>query len=165
MSEETVPQMRERIEALEKETADAKKAAADSQSRARLFEARDAFRSKGLKSEYAELFLGAHDGDITADAVEGFVSKYGFQPESAPTPPADESSNTATNVLGSSALSALARAGSAPGSGGQQTPGDEAITREDWNELNKKDPAAARAVLAKGGVQIRKDNIYAQKSS
>ncbi len=165
MSEETVPQMRERIEALEKQAKDATTAAQAAESRARLFEARDAFRTKGLKPEYAELFLGAHQGDITPDAVDGFVDKFGFQPESTP-PPADDSAKGAeTNPPASSTLSAFSRAGSSVGEGGQQTPGTTTMTREDWNELNKKDRGAARAVLARGGVQIRKDNIYAQKTT
>lgn len=164
MSEETVPQMRERIEALEKqvkEEADAKSAA---ESKARLYEARDAFRGKGLKAEYAELFISNHSGDVTEEAVNGFVEKFGFKPETAPTPPAEEGS-TVKNVTGSTALSNMSGAGSRPGDGGQQTPGEEAMTRQDWNELNKKDRVAARAVLARGGVQIRKDNIYARETN
>lgn len=163
MSEETVPQMRERIEALEKQAKQADEARQAAESKARLFEARDAFRTKGLKPEYAELFISQHSGEVTDEAVDGFVDRYKFQPEN-PTPPADGETKTEKSVPGSTALSALSGAGSRPGDGGQQTPSEQAMTRQEWNELNKKDRVAARAVLARGGVQIRKDNIYAQNT-
>lgn len=165
MSEETVPQMRERIEALEKQVKDEADARSAAESKARLYEARDAFRGKGLKAEYAELFISQHSGDVTEEAVNGFVDKFGFKPESTPPPAAEEGSETVKNVTGSTALSNMSGAGSRPGDGGQQTPGEEAMTRQDWNELNKKDRVAARAVLARGGVQIRKDNIYARETN
>ena len=165
MSEETIPQMRERIETLEAEKKASVKAQVAAEGKARLFEARDAFREAGYKPDFAELFVGAHQGDITKEAVSEFSTKYGFSAEGSPPPVPEEPAGTVPDTSpGSTALAQVSRAGSRPGDGGAAPAGTQTMTRDAWNELNKENPAAARVALQEGRVEIRKDNFYARNA-
>lgn len=158
MSEETIPQMRERIEALEKQTKEATQAREAAEARARLFEARDAFREKGLNPKHADLFVSNHTGDITADAVGAFATEYGLAPVTQPT--TETATGEGQDPSSDAALAALSRAGSGAGEGGAAAAGDGPMPREEWEALNARDPNAARALLRQGKVQIRGDNPW-----
>lgn len=163
MSEETIPEMRERIKVLEKEAKEAKEASAASEAKARLFEAKDAFRTAGYKPEQAALYVAANpDGEITTEAVATFADSYGLAPvEQSKGEPAPESGDKSNPPSGSE-LTPMGRAGSRPGDGGAAPASTEQMTHPEWMELNRKDPAAAREALVKGRVEISQDNFYAR---
>ena len=165
MSEETIPQMRERIEALSKQVKDAEKASREAQDKARLYEARDVFREAGYNPKHADLFVKSHDGDITAEAVGGFAGEYGLAPATASTSEesSPEQSETGKDEDPGKDLSPFNRAGSGAGEGGAATANDNLMTRDEWEDLNRRDPNAARAALQRGRVQIRKDNPWVSR--
>lgn len=168
MSEETIPQMRERIESLEKNAKASEKALAAAEAKARLFEARDAFREAGYKPDYAELFVKGYEGDITKEAAVEFAGKYGFAASGGTeaegkTAEGATTEGTSQETQSKGNLAALSRAGSRAGEGGAAPVGNEPMTRDAYNELYKTDPAAARKAVQEGRVQIRKDNPYAQR--
>jgi hypothetical protein len=163
--------MRERIETLTKERDTARKSEQDAQSQLRTLQAKDAFRVAGYKPESAELFVASHQGDITPDAVTAFAGKYGLPAietvpaaESQPAEGAPESGKTQDPSTGSN-LASMGRAGSGAGAGGQQAASEQPMPRDEWEKLAKDDPAAARAKVRAGQVQIRTDNPYATKAS
>lgn len=162
MAEETIPQMRERIDALEKKLATEQKAREKAEADVRLFSAKEVFRSAKLPEVQAELFVKTHEGDITPESVKEFATKFGV----APTEPVQKeatSEGTTTPATGTK-LADMSRAGTGAGEGGAATAGDRPMSRQDWNALNQRDPAAALAVLRQGGVALRTDNVLAVRT-
>lgn len=168
MSEEGIPQMRERINELEKQLKAAQDEAAKANSRARLFEAKDVFREQGYNPIHAELFVqGQPEGDITPESVDAFAQKYGL----APTGEGEGSQSSGTEGEDSeredsappsdTGLSSFGRAGSGSGDGGSAPATTEKLTHEEWKELHQKDPARARKAVADGRVEFKEGNFYA----
>ena len=165
MSEETIPQMRERIDQLTKENKDLAKALPDLQKENRVLKARDIFGEKGFPKTSGELFAAQYpDGEITDDQVTAFVDRYGIGQTDAPDPvddpPKDEGGSDPDPATGSADLANLSRGGSRAGDGGAGGSDTETLTRAEWQELYARDPAQAKAVARQGRVQITKDNTF-----
>lgn len=164
MSEETIPQMRE---ALDNATKTIKKLEEDLTKQAgenRRLQAREAFRTAGFKPEHGDLFASANaEAEISVETALQFANEYNLQPVEVSggeqTPPQGEDAGAPT---GSENLNSMSRAGSRAGEGGQQSTGNKTMTRQEWEQLNVRDPNAARQALAEGRVLIRADNPYAQ---
>lgn len=155
MAEETIPQMRDRIEEQNKELSSLRR-------ENRTLKASELFRDKGYSPSHAELFTSSHEGDITAEAVEEFVQKFDLAPQSAPeTPPSDtQSEEEAPAPDPGEGLSDFSGGGSRGGSGGAATPGTKTMTKEAWKDLQKSDPAAAKLALLQGRVELNPNNPY-----
>jgi len=160
MAEETIPQMRERIETLEKQLKSATSDQEGLRSENRLLKARDVFREQGYDPVHGELFANSTDGDITAEAVDEFAGKYGLV---TTTPDDDGSANNEASVEDDAGdMASMSRAGSGAGSGGAAGPTGNTMTRQEYMELAKSNPAAAKEAVAAGRVQLRADNPWAR---
>lgn len=161
MSEETIPQMREQINALEKQLKELSKANSDFATENRVLAARDVFRQQGYSAEGGELFAAQNpDGEITAEAVDAFVQKYGLAQAKGGEAPSTEEETAPAADPGTAELAALSRSGSRAGEGGASGSSLEPMTRQQWQELHARDPQAAKVAVASGRVQISKDNVY-----
>lgn len=162
MSEETIPQMREQINALEKQVKDLSKANSDFATENRVLSARDVFRTQGYSAEGGELFAAQNpEGEITAESVDAFVQKYGLASAGADdAAPETEEEAAPEAAAGSPDLATMSRSGSRAGEGGASGSSTEPMTRQEWQELMASDPAAGKAAVASGRVQISKDNPY-----
>jgi len=166
MSEETIPQMREQIDALTKQLKEANNSGSKLAKENRVLKARDIFREQKLDPKKADLFVGQHEGDVTEEAVVAFAQEYGFEvvaPEGAGEgsegePSGEESGSEA--APGSEELGKLARGGSRAGDGGAGGAAVETLTRQEWQALMKRDPAAGKEAVRRGRVQISKDNVF-----
>lgn len=156
-NEETIPQMRERID---QQNEQLKQLGAEN----RRLIARETFREAGLKPDHGDLFA-AQDAksEITVDTVKAFASQFGLIEETPATdaevettPAAAEQGDPADEVL-----SQMSSGGSGAGEGGAAST-KQRMTRDEWTELSKTDPSAARQALLQGQVQLRKDNFYVQ---
>jgi len=167
VSEETIPQMRETIDSLTKQLKDANKTNGVLATENRVLKARDVFGSQGYDPAGGELFAAQNpDGDITEEAVTAFVDKYGVGKKA----PADTSETEvdegkagesgSEGAPGSAELGTLSRGGSRAGEGGAGGSTGEPMTRAEWQALHNTDPAAARAAVRQGRVQVSKDNFY-----
>lgn len=166
MTEETIPQMRDTIERLQK---DLKSTASEKDKLAtenRQLTARELAREAQLDPKYGELFAKTAEGDLTVDGITEFAQEFGLP--AAETEGSDaggdgysgEAEGSEASTPGSADLSKMARGGSSAGEGaGSAT--EETMTRAEWTELSRTDPAAAQAALAKGQVQISRNNPYA----
>jgi hypothetical protein len=171
VSEETIPQMRERIQELEKQVNGLKGANSELSTTNQTLKAREVFRDQGYDPNQAALFVSQNpEGDVTPESVNEFASKFNLQPlpKEAETPKAESSEEpSTTSVEDTSAassqagLAAMSGGGSGPGTGGQQTPGTSFLTREQYNQLAQENPAAARQAVSEGRVQLRRDNPLA----
>lgn len=163
MSDETIPQMRERIDALQKEKGKLQEDLVSTRLEVKTLQARDLFRESGYRREHADLFVKTNPEveEITEDAVAAFVKDYGLSPvqqEESTTKQDEEGGGTPDDVD----LATLARGGSRAGAGGQQqATDDQTMTREEWRSLHKSDPVAARQAYAQGRVALREDNPFA----
>lgn len=160
MSEETIPQMRERIETLTKENKQLAKNLDDVTKDLRVRNAKDAFSAAGLNPKHAELFAEKYEGDPTAEAVAEFAEAWDLQP-AAPVvtdTPDEEGGSEPEPAPGSADLAQLSRSGSRSGDGGIDGAGDQAMTRDQWKDLYQRDPAAAQAAIRQGRVQVSRDN-------
>lgn len=157
MSDDAIPQMREQIESLEKQLKAALKGEAEAQSTARRMTAREVARETGLDPSHGELFASSNpEAEISVDALKGFAEQFKLAPSGtqAPAAEADESSEVEES------LADFPGGGSRPGAGGQPSAGTEKMTRDEWNDLNRRDPQAARVALEQGRVQLRADNPW-----
>jgi len=152
-NEDTIPQMRERID---QQNEQLRKLEADN----RKLIARETFREAGLKPEHGDLFA-AQDAksDITVDTVKAFATQFGLVEEEAPVE--DTPAPAETGASADEALTQMSSGGSGAGEGGAAST-KQRMTRDEWTELSKTDPAAARQALLEGQVQLRKDNFYVQ---
>ena len=165
MGTETIPQMRERIEAQNKELKTLRARSTELEAETRRLQARDAFRDAGYHPKHGDLYAAQHpEGDISPDGIAGFAQEYNLAPVTPPPAPAPAPGEAGTSAPAETALASMARGGSRPGEGGQPPAGqaDRSMTRDAWLELMKSDPAAARKAVQDGRVQIRKDNPFAK---
>lgn len=164
MSEETIPQMRERIDGLQGEVKTANERAEAAEKKARLFEARDAFREQGYNPKHAELFVAQNaSGDITAEQVTGFADEFGLSPVSVNSESSGaEESGSEETAASTDALAGMGRAASPPGTGGQENAGTERLSHQEWQELNEKNPSSAKEALRQGRVDTLPGNYYEQ---
>lgn len=161
MSDETIPQMRETIESLQKQLKAEQKALAETQARARKAEARELARSVELDPAHGELFAASNpDADLTEDAFRAFADQFKLAPAAAPST-SDEGEEDESSVA-DEGLAGFTGGGSRPGAGGQPSARTEKMTRDEWNDLNRRDPQAARVALHEGRVQLREDNPWLQ---
>ena len=167
MSEETVPQMRERIDQLEKQNRELGKLVPGLQTENRVLKARDVFGAEGFAPEGGELYAAQNpEGEITSESVAEFATKYNFGKAGAPVEPVADAETEAEEksapkaAPGAAELGALSRGGSRAGEGGAGASSTEPMTRAEWQSLYARDPAAAKAVVASGRVQISKDNVF-----
>lgn len=164
MSEETIPQMRERIEALEKQTKTAEQRATEAESKVRVFEAREVARDQGFSPKTGELFAKVNEGEITPEALNTFATENGLQPVKETTTESEGTSEEAddsgeTDTTGN--LGAMSGGSSASGSGGQQAAGSKTMTKAEFHSLSQSDPVAARQAALEGRVELRADNPLA----
>jgi hypothetical protein len=166
MSEETIPQMRDQIDTLNKAnkdlTADVDRLTGEN----RGFAARDAFRNEGYAANHGDLYAAANpEGDITADGVNEFAGQFNLPKlELEVSTEGDEGSTeegdqSLDGGAGSTDLADMARGGSRPGeSAGGASP--ESMTRAEWQVLMQSDPAAGQEAVRQGKVQISRDNPW-----
>lgn len=166
MSEDTnVAQMRETIERLSKDKAGLKSENESQAKRLREFEAKDVFREAGYNPNHGKLFAALHpEGEITADAVVSFADEQGLPALSTQEDSGDGQDSASQDDAGSQQLSAMAGSGSRAGDGGSGGAQVETLTRQQYKELHAVDPAAARAAVASGRVEISRDNVFGQNA-
>lgn len=167
MSEETIPQMRETIERLSKDKSGLAKQVEDQAKALRNYEAADAFRAAGYNPNHGKLFAALHpDGEITAEAVTAFADEQGLAPVQASTQESEAGGGDDTSQAsdGMEAAAALAGGGSRAGDGGAGGSNVQTLTRAQWQDLHASDPAAARAAVASGRVDISRDNVYVRQA-
>lgn len=167
MSEETIPQMREQIEAMAKDLAKQKDESAALTKANRLLLARDVARDQGYAPSRGELFAAANpDAEITAEALDAFVVANDL---GSAKPVEGESSDGSSDggdpatdpQTGSADLADMARGGSRPGdSAGGAT--KEKMTRQEWQELHANDPVKAREAVRLGQVEISSGNPFGE---
>lgn len=160
MADETIPQMRERIDKQNTEISDLR-------SQLRTFEAREAFRDAGLKPEFGDLFAAQADDKtaINTETASAFAEQYGLgasivqeEAEVEEAPQTEEESGAPAG----SELASMSSGGTSAGDGGAAT-GGPTMTRQEWIALQQTDPAAAQSALMRGQVQLREDNFYVQR--
>lgn len=157
MADETVPQMRDRIEKQNTEIRELR------QSNRQLM-ARETFRDAGLKPEYGDLFAAQADDktEINTDTAKAFAEQYGLSPAVVEEAAQEVEQQEETGASDDAVLAGMSSGGTTAGEGGAATTGPS-MTRQDWIELQKSDPAAAQQALMQGRVQLREDNFYVQR--
>lgn len=169
-TEETIPQMRERIDQLKSEKQALEASLADKSSELRLFMSRDAFREAGYAASHGELFAAQNpEGEIKPEAVREFAQKYGLNPVQQGSAPAVE--ETSGDDAGEQepqettdpgqALGTFPSGGSRPGADSAAGAGTRKMTKDELRELQKSNPAAARQALVEGRVQFSGPNPFA----
>lgn len=152
--EETIPQMRDSIEALKKEgkAKDAEIARLGKDLRVR--DAREAFRTAGYNPKHGDLFASSNpEGDITPEGVAKFADEWDLQPASV-VDGSDEGGSTSDEDDDTSGFTGMSRSGTRTGEGGGGSSTDKVLTRQEWMELNATDPVAASQALSQGRVLI-----------
>ncbi len=165
MTEETIPQMRETIDRLQKDLRAQAAKQEELVATNRSLTAREVARQANFDPKVGELYAKTSDGDLTAEGLTAFATELGLPQlvaeaaEAAAESPA-EVEESAPETVGGADLATMSRGGSSqsPGAGSAT---EEAMTRAEWTELSRTDPVAAREALAKGRVQISRDNPYA----
>lgn len=166
MSEETIPQMRDRIARLEKSEKDLKSQNEGLSKENTQLKARDQFREAGYPASYGDLFAGQAEPDteITPEAVQDFVKAFNLnvdgsasEDDSGTTDEGGSNDDAGTDTEG---LDVMARSGSRSGDGGSGSPEAKVLTRAEYLDLARNDPAAAKAAVANGRVQVSTDNPY-----
>lgn len=162
MSEENIPQMREAIERLSKDKSGLETEVSDLTGQLRVRDAQDAFRTEGFNPANGKLYAAVHpEGDITAEAVVAFADEQGLpllESNQEPTEDGEKSASKATDE--SDKLAGMAGSGSGAGDGGAGGAGVEVLSRQEWQVLYASDPAAAKAAITSGRVDISKDNPH-----
>lgn len=165
-NEETVPQMRDRIEQLNAEKATALRQAQEAEATVRKLSARDAFREAGYSAAHGELFAAQNpEGEITPEAVTEFASNYNLQlvsgsaEASTTSTDSEEGTSEEANDPGQG-LANFSGGGSRASTGTAAGAGAGKMTKEEWHKLNRDNPAAARDALLKGKVEMSAQNFY-----
>jgi hypothetical protein len=160
-AEETIPQLRERIDQQNKQIAGLRKQNGELLTVA----AKAAFESAGYNPLHGELFVSKQGDEPvvpTLDAVEAFAEQWqlGKQTPAETSKAADESEPSEGEeqtvdqaAPGSADLDRLSRSGSSSGAGAGGA-GSEKMTREEWIQLSRTDKAAAENALRQGKVQL-----------
>lgn len=162
MSEdETIPQMRETIERMQKATAADAKTITDQAGQLRVRDAREAFRGQGLNPRHGDLFASQEpDSEINAETVTAFAEAWNLAADEKVESGSDEGEETSEATDGSEGLSSMSGGGSQ--SDGSIPSGDEIelMPRQEWIQLSVTDPARAKQIAASGRVAISADNPY-----
>lgn len=164
MTEETIPQMRETIERLQKDLKAAQAKQAELETTNRSLSAREVAREANFDPKVGELYAKTADGDLTAEGLTAFATDLGLPSALAPAVESSEApvevEGSAPEAPGGAELAEMSRGGSSnsPGAGSAT---EETMTRAEWTELSRTDPVAARDALAKGKVRISRNNPYA----
>lgn len=163
-AEETIPQLRERIDQQNKHIAGLRKQNGDLFSVA----ASAAFESAGYNPKHAQLFVSRAGDDVvipTTEAVEAFAVEWDLgkvSPEATsegtggPASVEEEEQTAPQEAPGSTNLEQLSRSGSSAGAGAGGA-GSEKMTRAEWIQLSQQDKAAAENALRQGKVQLSGD--------
>lgn len=161
MSEETIPQMRDRIDALEVTVKERDTTIVGLESTNHKFAARDAFRDEGFAANHGDLYAAANpDGDITKESVLEFADQFNLgkaeseaAAEGAEGDPEEAGDGTDAKAPGSPDLGKLERGGSSSsdGSGGAAL---EKMTIPEWQALMLSDPVAGKEAQRQGRVAV-----------
>lgn len=165
MSEEmTNSELRDAWSRVKKDNAGLQKNVEDLTQKIRVSEAQEAFRDAGYTPANGVLYATVNpEGEITADAVKAFATEQGLTlVADLPSDDADSGDTTSDVKDGSTALAGLAGSGSRAGEGGAGGASTEVMTRQAWQQLHAVDPAAAKAAITSGRVEISRDNVYAK---
>lgn len=172
-SDEAIQNMKEQIERLEKAIEDAQAtnaelANANTQlsTENKTLQAKGLFRDLKYSTKQAELFVQTlgEDGEITEEAVREFAEAYDLSPLGSESgSEGEEGAGEGEPKTDDSNLSSMARAGSRSGAGSPSGVGKGSMTRDEWMQLQKENPAAADQALKGGRVQLREDNFYRQR--
>lgn len=156
MSEETIPQMRETIEALQKQNKAYEGTIAELRGQLRVRDAREAFRQAGYNPKHGDLFAKDNpgDGEITAEMVADYARTWDLAPAASKSDGSAEEETTTDGGQGTDTLSSMSRSGTRAGEGGGGYSTERSMTRQEWMELQATDPVAASAALRQGRVVI-----------
>lgn len=162
MAEETIPQMRERIEALEKQVKSLSGDKDTLNAENRTLKAREFARDQGYDPVHGELFATSTDSEITAEGLNDFATKFGLNPTT--TEVTKETTSTEESVEESApGMESMSRAGSGPGTTPAAGVGSDILTRQEYMALAQSNPAAAKEAVAAGRVQLRADNPWVNR--
>lgn len=160
MSEETIPQMREAIEAKDKEIQTLNSEVETLGGKLRASDAREAFRDAGYNPKHGTLFAQSNpEGDITPELVSQYADDWDLSPLAEEGSTQEEGSTTDADD-GTDALASLERGGSRAGEGGSGSSEDRTYTRQEWLEMRTSDPAKAAAVLNQGRVETSQSGNF-----
>ena len=155
-----VPDLRKQVDKLTKDLAKSQETLVAEQVTNRGFAARDAFADAGYEPKYAALYVAAEpDGELTEEAITVWTGTFGLKPEEAPTGEG-KAGDSKTEAPGSTKLADLGRGGSSAEGGAGSSTESKMITVQEWQQLTKTDPAAAREAVAKGNIKLRPDNAW-----
>lgn len=161
MSEETIPEMRETIERLQKERASLVKDNTKLQSDLHIRDAREAFRSGGYDPRHGDLFAAKNpEAEITEENVATFADEWNLAAVSVKSTSESEENSADLADDGTDALSAMGSGGTSTGEGGASGTATQKMTRSEWKKLMITDPASAKAAVASGKVEISGDNPW-----
>jgi hypothetical protein len=164
MSEETIPQMRERIERLEKAEKEITSQRDSLRKENAQLKARDAFREEGYPASYGDLYAGQNgDAELTSESLDAFVTAFGLTKATAQSTGEESTSKGESESeaeSGNADLALLARGGSRAGEGGVGSSTQAPMTRAEYMELAQTDPNAAKVAVSQGRVQLSRDNPY-----
>jgi hypothetical protein len=159
VSDEDLAQVRERLDAVEKENKKLQKDNAALIAENRNMKATSAIVEAGLSPDVAGLFIAANpETEITTDAVKEFAEKYGIQGKAVST----EGTEPTAPSPDDKGLQNFARAGSGAGGSGAAPADTKYLTTEEFIDLQKRDKVAAQKALAEGRIKLSNQNPYAQ---
>lgn len=161
-AEETIPQMRDRIDAQNKQLAGLRKQNQELRTAA----AEAVFEQQGYNPRHAELFVNqtAEQGTVpTPETVAAFAGEWDLakpqlesEQSSAPAETEEAEEQPVDQQTPGSALAPMSRSGSSEGAGAGGA-GTEKMTRQEWIQLSKTDKGAADTALRQGKVQLSGD--------
>ncbi len=164
MSEDTIPNMRDQIKALESENSKLRSNNETLETDNRAFAVRNAFVDQGYSPEHAELYASVSQDEATADNINEFVTKYQLSPvsseeSSGETESADGGDESQSSDESVGNLSGMSGGGSGAGSGGADGAGRESMTIQEWKQLSFTDKTAAEEAIRQGRVQVPQDSV------
>ena len=158
MSDETIPQMRETIDRLQKDLKSERSTIEQLTSDNWRLTSRDAFREEGFPAQYGDLYAGQNEpGEVTAESVSGFVDSFGLTKAEAPAVEGEgsteEGAPSQEGSPGSPELAGMSGGGTNAGDGGSGGPSIEPMTTDAWRKLRATDPELAAQAVRQGRVQ------------
>lgn len=162
MSEEDISQMRKTIERLSKDKAELGTEVKDLSTQVQEYKAREVFSGEGYNPANGNLFVAMNpEKEVTAEVATDFAKAQGLILLESNQKSDDDAGKSTTEVEdGSKELAGMAGSGSGAGDGGAGGATVESLTRAQWQDLYRSDPAAAKAAVASGRVEISKDNPW-----
>lgn len=153
MSEETIPQMREALDAKDKTIQGQTDQIEKLNQQVRASESREAFRDAGYNPKHGDLFAQQNpEGDITPELVASFAGEWDLSPAAEGT--SDGGDGTDSDDDGTDALDSMDRSGSRAGEGGSGSSDQQTYTRQEFLEMQMSDPVKAATALNQGRVLI-----------